>query len=45
MCYVTMFRENAVDGQLLIGLTDEDLEKELGITKKLHRKRILSGML
>jgi len=42
MCYVTMFRENAVDGQLLIGLTDEDLEKELGITKKLHRKRILS---
>lgn len=38
--YATMFREGAVHGPLLLKLDDELLE-DLGITRKIHRARIL----
>lgn len=38
--YSDNFKEMSVDGLLILELTDEDLETELKITKKLHRKKI-----
>ncbi|CAE7361684.1 unnamed protein product [Symbiodinium sp. CCMP2592] len=38
--YVDAFRDNAVDGKLLMQLTDADLQ-DMGIEKLMHRKSIL----
>eukprot|EP01083_Nonionella_stella_P085875 238254_1 len=39
--YAPAFIENAVDGRMLFDLTSDLLENELGVTKRLHRIRIL----
>jgi SAM domain (Sterile alpha motif)/SH3 domain/PH domain len=39
--YVSKFDENKVDGDLLLELEEDDLVTELGITKSLHRKRMI----
>lgn len=39
--YKQAFAEEQVNGDILSGLTDEDLQNELGIAKRLHRLRIL----
>jgi len=42
--YVTMFGDAHVNGKMLVdGLTDEDLE-EIGVLKRIHRKRILKEL-
>jgi len=38
--YSTSFRDELVDGEVLITLTDDDLQKQLKITKSLHLKRM-----
>lgn len=42
--YIDNFKEMSVDGLLILELTDEDLETELNITKKLHRKKIAKAI-
>lgn len=37
------FRENAVDGQMLLGLTEDDLVRELGVSR-LQAKKIMTRM-
>eukprot|EP00808_Paulinella_micropora_P019298 g23839.t1 len=41
---VVSFRANAVDGPMLLELTDEDLEKDLGVKTGLMRKKILANI-
>ena len=37
--------EMAIDGYLILELTEEDLEAEMGVTIKLHRKKLIKGRL
>jgi len=39
--FLSNFKENAVDGSTLVDLTEEDLTKELKVTKKLHLQKIM----
>ena len=41
--YAQLFRDNDIDGELLCGLTAEDL-KELGISSFGHRRRLLNAI-
>ena len=41
--YVQLFRENDIDGEILCGMTAEDL-KELGISSFGHRRRLLNAI-
>jgi hypothetical protein len=41
--YVELFRENDIDGEILCGMTAEDL-KELGISSFGHRRRLLNAI-
>src|SRR4051812_27630314 len=41
--YVELFRDNDIDGQILCGMTAEDL-KELGISSFGHRRRLLNAI-
>lgn len=43
--YEDSFRDGAVDGPFLSQLTDDDLLNILGVEHKLHRKKILYGIL
>ena len=38
--YVPKFKEEMIDGQMLLELDDEVLKEELGMYKKLHRLRL-----
>ena len=38
--YVPAFQEAGIDGAMLVGLTDVDLE-ELGVANKFHRRKIM----
>ena len=38
--YVSKFKEEMIDGQMLLELDDELLKEELGMNKKLHRLRL-----
>ena len=42
--YTQKFVECAVDGSLLVTLTAEELENDLGITNRLHRKKLIMGL-
>ena len=39
--YAQNFKEEQIDGQILFELDDEILEEELGMSKKLHRLRLM----
>lgn len=39
--YSKVFEEECIDGEILAECTDDLLEKELHITNKIHRKRLL----
>ena len=41
--YAQLFRDNDIDGEILCGMTAEDL-KELGITSFGHRRRLLNAI-
>jgi hypothetical protein len=41
--YAELFRENDIEGEILYGMTAEDL-KELGISSFGHRRRLLSAI-
>jgi class 3 adenylate cyclase len=41
--YQTAFRENDVDAELLLGLTDDDL-KDIGVNSLGHRRRLLEAI-
>jgi hypothetical protein len=41
--YAALFRENHVDGDMLAGLTADDL-KEIGVASFGHRKRLLEAI-
>jgi len=41
--YTNNFRESGIDGEMLHPLNDEELE-ELQVTKKIHRRRILTSI-
>src|SRR5258708_35122855 len=41
--YVQLFRDNDIDGEILCGMTAEDL-KELGISSFGHRRRLLNAI-
>lgn len=43
--YQDSFRDGAVDGPFLSQITDDDLLNILGVEHKLHRKKILYGIL
>lgn len=38
--YKAIFEEEAIDGALLLELDETILEKDLGITSQLHRKKL-----
>ena len=42
--YTANFAEMSVDGLLILELTEEDLEKEIQIPVKLHRKKIIKAI-
>ena len=42
--YSDAFNELKVDGYLILDLTDQDLEEELKISSKLHRKKLLKAI-
>src|SRR5215471_3111118 len=42
--YAKLFRENDIDGEILCGMTAEDL-KELGISSFGHRRRLLNAIV
>lgn len=42
--YKDSFEEMKVDGLLILELTEDDLENELKIFKKLHRKKIVKAI-
>ena len=39
--YIPRFKEEQIDGALLFELSDEILEEELGMSKKIHRMRLM----
>ena len=39
--YIPKFKEEQIDGPLLFELNDEILEEELGVSKKVHRLRLM----
>ena len=41
--YAQLFRDNDIDGEILCGMTAEDL-KELGISSFGHRRRLLNAI-
>src|SRR5580692_6316929 len=41
--YAQLFRDNDIDGEILCGMTTEDL-KELGISSFGHRRRLLNAI-
>src|SRR6202045_5051185 len=41
--YAELFRDNDIDGEILCGMTAEDL-KELGISSFGHRRRLLNAV-
>lgn len=41
--YAPNFQELGVDGWIILDLDEEDLENDLQISIKLHRKKILKG--
>ena len=41
--YAQLFRDNDIDGEILCGMTGEDL-KELGISSFGHRRRLLNAI-
>src|SRR6476659_2249782 len=41
--YVQLFRDNDIDGEILCGMTAEDL-RELGISSFGHRRRLLNAI-
>jgi class 3 adenylate cyclase len=41
--YQAAFRENDVDAELLLGLTDDDL-KDIGVNSLGHRRRLLEAI-
>src|SRR5271156_6529833 len=41
--YAQLFRDNDIDGEILCGMTADDL-KELGISSFGHRRRLLNGI-
>jgi hypothetical protein len=41
--YAQLFRDNDIDGEILCGVTAEDL-KELGISSFGHRRRLLNAI-
>jgi hypothetical protein len=41
--YAQLFRDNDIDGEILIGMTAEDL-KELGISSFGHRRKLLNAI-
>jgi hypothetical protein len=41
--YEAAFRENDVDAELLLGLTDNDL-KDIGVNSLGHRRRLLEAI-
>ena len=41
--YAELFRENDIDGEILCGMTAEDL-KELGVNSFGHRRRLLNAI-
>ena len=43
-CYLSTFKEMKIDGYLILDLEENDLENELQISKKLHRKKILKAI-
>jgi SAM domain (Sterile alpha motif) len=42
--YAQLFRDNDIDGEILCGMTAEDL-KELGISSFGHRRRLLNAII
>jgi hypothetical protein len=40
--YASIFRENKIDGEMLLGLSEKDLEDDFGMSNKYHRRRFLS---
>ena len=38
------FKAAAIDGTMLLTLTEADLAKELGVSSGLHRKKIMMGV-
>lgn len=42
--YGTSFRDEGIDGKMLMDLDDSTLEEDLGVTSKLHRKRLLGAI-
>jgi len=40
--HISVFTANAVDGEMLLTLTDDDLKNELKVEKLLHRRKITS---
>lgn len=43
--YTNNFEEMSVDGLLILDLTEEDLEDEIGITVKLHRRKLVKAIM
>src|SRR5437588_4489059 len=41
--YAQLFRDNDIDGEILCGMTAEDL-KELGVSSFGHRRRLLNAI-
>lgn len=42
--YINNFKEMKIDGLIILDIDESDLELELKIVKKLHRKKILKGV-
>ena len=42
--YLDYFKDGAVDGMLLLALTEEDLHDDLGMEVRLHRKKLLRAV-
>ena len=41
---VHLSSQATIDGEMLVDLSDADLQRELGITSKLHRRKILKKL-
>ncbi len=39
--YKEVFKQECIDGEILMELDDDDLQRELGIASKVHRIRLL----
>uniref|UniRef100_K3X615 SAM domain-containing protein n=1 Tax=Globisporangium ultimum (strain ATCC 200006 / CBS 805.95 / DAOM BR144) TaxID=431595 RepID=K3X615_GLOUD len=40
--YSEAFQKNAVNGKLLLTLTEQELESEMGITAPLHKRKLMN---